>query len=248
MNDRDEFYIGYEPSMPPGLAGRVRAAVVVVCLLLISVAVVLVVVQRPLAGGSFDYGRRQTWTGLLVRTPAPAILVPTRHGYGRFWLVGRGKHGADAALGPVSEGWVQVIGTLISRDPWRMVEVVSVSRVPAPERTTAVAPEPDTLGRDVTLRGEIVDSKCFLGVMNPGERVVHRDCAVRCLSGGVPPMLAYRDDHGRTDVAVLVDAHGRLLHEAVHDAVGRPVRARGRLFRVNGQPVFQLASIAGGAP
>ena len=40
-----------------------------------------------------------------------------------------------------------------------------------------------------TLIGEIVDSKRYLGVMNPGNGKVHRDCAVRCLSGGIPPIF-----------------------------------------------------------
>lgn len=248
MMPADEFYIGYEPSLPPGLARRVRAAVAVAVAILVATTVLIVRTQRPLASASFDYGNHQTWEGRLVRTPAPALLVPTPHGVGWFWLVGRGKHGADEAIGSVPDGRVRVAGTLISRDPWRMIEAIAVS----PSAATAGEPptpiEPHTDGRDVTLRGEIVDSKCFLGVMNPGERVVHRDCAIRCLRGGVPPMLAYHDDEGRADLAALVDAHGRLLHDALHDAVGRPITARGRLFRLNGQPVFQLASVSGVAP
>ena len=99
----------------------------------------------------------------------------------------------------------------------------------------------------MTLDGEIVDSKCFLGVMNPGERVVHRDCAIRCLSGGVPPMLAYTTKDGRYDLAVLVDSRGRLLHDTLHHLAGQPIAARGRLFTINGQPVFQVSSLAGRA-
>jgi hypothetical protein len=45
-----------------------------------------------------------------------------------------------------------------------------------------------SLGRH-TFRGEIVDSKCWMGVMNPGVLTPHRACAVRCISGGIPPML-----------------------------------------------------------
>ena len=37
----------------------------------------------------------------------------------------------------------------------------------------------------VTLTGEIVDSKCFLGVMNPGNLKPHKACAIRCISGGI---------------------------------------------------------------
>jgi len=248
MMPNDEFYIGYEPSMPPGLARRVRAVVLIAAVVIAAAAALIVRTQRPLASASFDYGNHQSWTGLLVRAPAPALLVPTAHGVGWFWLVGRGKHGADTVIGLVPDGWVEVAGTLISRDPWRMIEVVAVSRAAAPGRAPPVPVAPETAGHEVTLRGEIVDSKCFLGVMNPGERLVHRDCAIRCLSGGVPPMLAYRDDEGRDGLAVLVDAHGRRLHDALHHAVGRPISARGRLFSLNGQPVFQLASVSGVAP
>lgn len=248
MTPADEFYIGYEPSMPPALARRVRAAVVIAATVMVAVAGLIVCTQRPLARVAFDYGHHQRWTGLLVRSPAPAVLVPTAHGVGWFWLVGRGKHGADEAIESVPDGWVQIVGTLISRDPWRMIEVSAASPAAAPGETPQGSLAPDTPGHEVTLHGEIVDSKCFLGVMNPGERVVHRDCAIRCLSGGVPPMLAYRDEEGRDSLAVLVDAHGRLLHDALHHAVGRPVRANGRLFRLNGQPVLQLASVSGDAP
>jgi hypothetical protein len=245
MKHEDEFYIGYEPALPPGIGRSVRLTVIAVALIVIGIASLLAGVQRPLAASSFEFGTERTWTGWLVRTPAPALIVQTAHGQGRFWLVGRGKRGAETAIGSLPEGWVRVKGTLISRDPWRMIEAREVTPTRAPAPGSPPVLEPTTAARLVTLRGEIVDSKCFLGVMNPGERVVHRDCAIRCLSGGVPPMLAFQDDRGRVDLAVLVDAGGRLLHGAVHDAVGRPVQAHGRLFTINGQPVFQLASLAG---
>jgi hypothetical protein len=83
--------------------------------------------------------------------------------------------------------------------------------------------------------GEIVDSKCFLGVMNPGERTVHRDCAIRCLSGGVPPMLAYRDAAG-THLALLLGADADLLRRGV----GRAVTLSGRLSGPEDAEVFVI--------
>src|SRR5262249_27089733 len=47
------------------------------------------------------------------------------------------------------------------------------------------------LGR-ATLRGEIVDSKCYLGAMKPGGGRTHRGCALLCLKGGVPPLFVSR--------------------------------------------------------
>jgi hypothetical protein len=248
MTPHDEFYVGYEPTLPPLMARRVRAAVIGAATALLGVALLLTAMQRPLAGSSFDYGQHRKWSGQLVRTPAPAVLVPSPNGHVRYWLVGRGKHGADEVLRGIHDGWIEVVGALVSREDWRMIEAASVSPAPAPDGAASLVVEPDQPGRTLTVRGEIVDSKCFLGVMNPGERTVHRDCAIRCLNGGVPPMLAWRDRDGRAGLAVLVDARGRLLHEQVHHAVGRKVDVSGRLFQVNGQPVFQLASIAGVVP
>ncbi len=245
MSDHDEFYIGYEPGLPPGIARVVWPTVVTAVACLSSVAVALTLAQRPLADASFDYGHEQSWTGWLQRTPAPALVIPHARGEQRLWLVGRGKFGAEGALDGVVEGWVRITGTQISRHPWRMVEIASAVAVPPPPGSALLRRRPHTPARPVVLHGEIVDSKCYLGVMNPGERVVHRDCAIRCLSGGVPPMLAFEGEAGRPDLAVLVDAHGGLLHDRVHAHVGGQVRVEGRLSDVDGQPVLQVLSIHG---
>jgi hypothetical protein len=104
----------------------------------------------------------------------------------------------------VAPGWVTLSGTPIEREAWRMIEIVpgSVQRAVPPAPPPALTPR---VARARTLRGEIVDSKCFLGVMNPGERTVHRDCATRCLSGGVPAMFAYHDETG-SHLALLLGA------------------------------------------
>lgn len=245
MNQNDEFYIGYEGAMPSGMAAAVRTAVVLAAAAAVLMAIVFTVSQRPLAASRFEFGRARSVEGYLRRLPSPALLVREGGGWRRFWLVSTGKFGV--VTGRQKDGWVRLTGTLIEREHWSMLEVQPGSI----EASGALGetPPPDTLsiGRPATFTGEIVDSKCFLGVMNPGERVVHRDCAIRCLSGGVPPMLAYATADGRRDLAVLVDADGRLLHDELHHAAGHQVSARGRLFTINGQPVFQLTSLAGQA-
>jgi hypothetical protein len=47
-----------------------------------------------------------------------------------------------------------------------------------------------------TLVGEIVDSKCYLGIMNPGETNPHRECAALCIRGGIPPLIIAHDADG----------------------------------------------------
>lgn len=245
MSD-DEFYIGYEPVMPEAIGRRVRMVVAAMAAIAVGVGALVTAAQRPLADASFAYGRVETWHGYLVRTPAPALLVPRGAGFERVWLVGRGKHGAEAVLGTLGAEWVAVHGSEIERHPWRMVEVAHASAT----TKEATLPRPSDLvpdrGRAFRARGEIVDSKCFLGVMNPGERTVHRDCAIRCLSGGVTPMLSFTDDAGQRAIAVLVDREGLVPPADLTPWVGRQVEVAGRLHTLGDVMVLQLESVSGG--
>jgi hypothetical protein len=81
------------------------------------------------------------------------------------------------------------------------------------------------------LAGEIVDSKCFFGVMNPGELKPHRACAVRCISGGIPPVLCVRDAAGRACYFWLVGPEGEPIGRALLDFVAEPVLVEGEVRR-----------------
>jgi hypothetical protein len=83
-----------------------------------------------------------------------------------------------------------------------------------------------------TFRGEIVDSKCYLGVMKPGEGKTHRSCASLCLRGGIPPALRVEGD-ARTEpgLLLLVDADGHPLGPRVLPWVAQPVEITGQVTR-----------------
>jgi hypothetical protein len=147
---------------------------------------------------------------------------------GRVWLVGPGKHGAEAMLAHLPDGPVTVRGKRIERGGMQMFEVVEAhGAAAAGEARRDSTPRS---GATVTLRGEIVDSKCFLGVMNPGEGAVHRDCARRCLSGGIPPMLLVRDGAGREQLVALVSRSGGRIPELAGLA-GSAAEVSGALVR-----------------
>jgi hypothetical protein len=82
-----------------------------------------------------------------------------------------------------------------------------------------------------TLSGEIVDSKCYLGVMNPGQLTPHRACAVRCISGGIPPVLLVRQNNGPPLYFLLVSSDGRMVNRQVLDMVAQPVQISGEVIR-----------------
>jgi hypothetical protein len=134
---------------------------------------------------------------------------------------------------------VRILGALARRGNARLLEVESIGAAGAAPAAEAPA-APELLG-DFTLSGEIVDSKCWTGVMNPGEGKTHLDCAVRCLSGGLTPMLVVRDSAGHERHLVLTDDHGGPMPRTLLPAVGRPVSVSGSVRR-EGELLFLRAA------
>jgi hypothetical protein len=90
----------------------------------------------------------------------------------------------------------------------------------------------------VTVNGEIVDSKCYLGVMNPGQGKVHRDCAARCLSGGIPPIFVSTDGH---EQLLLVGLDGRALgRDALREFIAEPITIRGDLLQLGDSRLLKI--------
>jgi hypothetical protein len=235
VTEEDEFYIGYEAGVPPGMRPVIVRAVVAAIAIALVVAVWLVSQQQPLAESRFEFGTTRSFDGYLTLSPAPVLIIVDRDGHHPHWLVARGKFGAAAALDKVAPGWVTLSGSLIERERWRMIEVAAGSV--RPHSSAAPPPAPAaTSSRPVTLTGEIVDGKCYLGVMNPGERIVHRDCAARCLAGGVPAMFAYRDASG-AHLALLLGAGVALTAKDV----GRSIVLSGALSGPEDALVFAIA-------
>lgn len=234
---KDDFYIGYEPQMPQALATRIRGVAVSLIVLAVAVALGVVTAQARFGGGVFEFGRARVFEGRIVEHPYPRLNMDGAAG--GYWLVGPGKHGAARLVSGMNGRVVQITGTLIERDGDRMVQVDPGGVVTQP----GTADRPQATLRDmgtVVLRGEIVDSKCHLGVMKPGEGPVHRDCAMRCLLGGVPPMLIVHAP-GPIRRLPLVAPDGGASTVDLEPWVARPVRVRGVLYARDGEEYLGVA-------
>jgi hypothetical protein len=215
----DDFYVGYQPRAPRGLGLFVRGAAVGVGLLAALIGLVLLYGQGPFDRGTFAYLDYRSYSGVLRLGPYPRI-----DGY---WLVGPGKHGADAADLGGEGAQLRMKGALIENGADRMLEVLpgSIERGPAGAVTADVE-----LGRAI-LTGEIVDTKCYFGVMKPGRGKVHRACAARCLSGGIPAGLLVRDAEGTARVVMLAGRDGRAVSREAARLAGDRVTVAGALVR-----------------
>ncbi len=214
-----EFYIGYAPRQPRRIARTVCRFVVGLNALAAAVALVLLFAQRPFARSTFEFQQYREFMGTVELKPYPALLVgrPGGKDFSRYLLVAPGKHGADAEVHSLAGKAVHLQGSLIYRAGQTMVELMPGSVQALKKEPAAVSVA--TLG-EATLRGEIVDSKCYLGVMNPGRTKVHRDCAARCISGGVPPAFVTADGF-----YLLTGGDGRPIQREVLDWVGETIEA-----------------------
>jgi hypothetical protein len=239
MND---FYVGYLLKAQTALAGFVRKVIVVLGLVVVTMALMLVVAQEPFANSTFEYGKVRSFEGVVEAQPFPTLLVarPGEIGlhdkYSRYLLVAPGKHGADDLVASVDGKQIRLQGQLIYRDGGTMVELVPSSIV-----AVGNAPPVQEIAHDlgtVTVTGEIVDSKCYLGVMNPGQGKVHRDCAARCLSGGIPPIFITTDGNQQL---LLVGPDGRALgRDALREFIAEPIQIQGELLETGSTQLLKV--------
>jgi len=236
MPDRnDDFYIGYKPRTTPAIARRVRTAVFPILALAAVIALALASGQSDFSAAAFDFGNVQEFEGRLTTEPYPLLHLADSCPH---LLVDTGKRGPSQELGELDGLRVRASGQLVHRAEGRMIELAA----PAVE---AVDSEPLPAGEEIsfgsrTLIGEIVDTKCYLGVMKPGSGKPHRSCAARCISGGVPPALLAHGDDGTSRLFMLVGGDGGPLGPELLGIVAQPVSVTGTVTRSDGLWYMQV--------
>ncbi|HQX63273.1 MAG TPA: hypothetical protein PK593_07410, partial [Thermomicrobiales bacterium] len=217
---------------------------------LAAVAGALASVQRPLGQGQFAWDSEEEFCGRLQTSPIPGLwtvagAAPAGTPFtGAFLpLVGEGKHGPDADLVVAGDRDVVLRGHRIERYGKQLIEVTGESSSGGKilQEPGMAPPAQVALGRQL-LRGEIVDSKCWFGVMKPALGKAHKDCAIRCISGGAPPAFVVRsagaDGRERTLVLLLAASDGAPLGPRILDLVAEPVEIAGEVSRLGDQLLF----------
>ncbi len=239
MDSEPEFYIGWQGTAPPRTGAFARTVVLSLAALAAVVAAVAALAQRPAGDAIFEFGQRANFKGLFRQSPYPHLLVPRPGSTGddaafsRYYLVSQFKFGVPVeAAAAFDEKWVSLDGTLIYRGDQTMIELVpNTLEAAVPGEDIPLAPAPPADLGTFTFQGEIVDSKCYLGVMNPGNLETHRACAVRCISGGIPPVLLVRQENGAPIYLLLTGPGGDSVNQEVLDLVALPVEITGDLTR-----------------
>lgn len=229
----DEFFVGYLPMSRQAArfslagAGSIAAAVLLAGLVFAGF-------QRS-PGDDLRpgvYGAEHA--GLLFQHPYPHLRTLNADGAVTTLLfTGWTKNNPSVPADKVEQA-VVVSGNVYERGSLRMFEgaggFAPATRLAAADVTRLRAVTEDDLG-EVTLDGEVVDSKCFAGRMRPGVGHGHRACAQLCILGGIPPVLVTIDADGRETHYVLASVNGGPLNDAAAPFAAEPVTVRGRLMR-----------------
>lgn len=219
----DDFYVGYLP-MPPAYKRSLIAICCVLAAAILASAISLASSHREGGDGIWDTGHEVTLTGDISHSPYPHL---TLNDGTTVFLVEVGKKGAQERIRALGDGLGTCRGWAITRDGRRILELAPEPDAVVIEAKPAhFAPQRAKRG-EVTLRGEIVDYKCYLGAMKPGDGKGHKACASLCIGNGIPPVLV-TTANGTTEYLVLTDETGRgpVSQLAAHFA-GEPVVVTG---------------------
>ncbi len=243
-----DFYIGWQSKCAPMLARFSRRAVAALIVVVPVVSAAVAWFQNPVDRGRFEFGTVRPFEGVLYERPIPRLHVANPDGVQLdYVLVGAGKFGPPGVVAGAHGHRVRFSGTVIERDPLRMIEMNRPETFEVLDATGVVPPPAQgehqgaVLGSG-TFTGELVDTKCYSGVMRPATGKVHRACAIRCLSGGVPPGLLVRDARGDGVVFLLAGPGDEPLQYDVQLA-GTLIEVDGRVELQGDTPVLRVQSL-----
>ena len=245
--ENDAFYIGWMEKAPKAFSRHIKITLVILIPLVIITGVLLALYQKQFATGNFEFGKLTEVKGIYFNGPVPSLKVINGKdifGHRSFItipLIGFGKAGAAGTIAEIEKQKgksldrkeVTMKGTLLYNDGKLLLQI-DANDAPlvklGNDAASTLLPEKTDLGEQ-EISGEIVDPKCFFGVMKPGQGKPHKDCAIRCILGGIPPVLRVQDEKGNENYYLVLGENGEPINEKVRQFVAEPVTIRANLVK-----------------
>ena len=232
----DDFYVGWSGEAPKGYASKGLQFFVGGLLAMLLVAVLFVTNQSKYIDSEYEYGVLQEVSGYLVQNPMWGIRVEEEGMIKTIPIVGFGKMGPGPTLTEMMETHELQEGTMVTlRGMLTHYQGKYLMELTEGANSLVSSGQQVMLERNIemkgvsTLEGEIMDPKCFFGVMNPAFKAVHRSCAIRCISGGMPPLLAIRENGVFVDYYFVHGAQMEAINKQILPYVGVPVKLTGTI-------------------
>ncbi len=245
------FYIGWQP-----IANKVfslfakKVSAIIICIALVAVFLISFN-QKHIAPSQFIFDDKKEYAGQLILKPFPALRTVTgKDVYGNpiiktYPLINIWKFGADSLVKNIltnTEAAAVVLkGDILKRDS--VEEIVlnyGATAIQLKNKNSSLDKIKMADGKDTIINGEIIDPKCYFGAMNPGEGKPHRSCAIRCIEGGIMPMVTYKGINGKMNYAILLGEKGETLNNVIAYAVAEPVQLTGKLYKLDNWNILQV--------
>lgn len=226
----DDFFIGWLPA-PVRYIQFLRPIILAGLFAFLGIGLLLPSSQQSPGTAQWYEGDEVTLAGTVDLLPYAVLRVKDEAlGNKTVFVVEMGKHGAHARLAAYQHQSVSLRGTLLHRDERWMLELAEEPDAiqTKPSLQPISRPVVHSLGTQ-TLRGEIVDSKCYLGAMKPGGGKTHKACAVLCLKGGIPPTFVTKDEQQRETYYLLTSTDGTPLSTDCYPFVGDRIEVKGQV-------------------
>ncbi|GAB5555509.1 MAG: hypothetical protein Sapg2KO_51000 [Saprospiraceae bacterium] len=248
------YFIGWNDQMPARNKKALRKLLIPVFIGIPVLTFCLVFFSKPFNDHQFELGNVKSFTGTYYADPFPVILLEegqVPEGYDpAALLVGYGKNGAKGFMesiekerGGLTGKQVELHGTLIYGDGKVLIELTKKEASLGKIISNNIQLTQPIGNTEQQLSGEILDPKCWFGVMKPAEGKVHKSCAIRCISGGISPVFRVQSDSGNK-YYVLKGKTGEDINQMVLSYVGEPVQIQGKSYRQNGWQVLEVGEIS----
>jgi len=236
--ERDEFYVLYLP-MPRRLGRFAWTAIIGVLALMFGAALLLGSSQPDPGSGVWSDSTIEEITGVLAAAPYAVLFPDGTTPAVPMLVVEAGKHGGRPRADAFHARHVRLRGTMLRREGRTLIELTEGSDAITPVSGSNAFPELEPL-HQTTIRGEIVDAKCWHGAMKPGDGRAHKACAALCIRGGVAPVLVSQDADAGTTVYLLTSPDGGPLDDRALDMLAEPVDVQGEIADWRGLPVIRV--------
>ena len=230
MKKNDEFYVSYiEGSLGTKTKQTLKRFALVSVLLLVIAALLFSFAQKSFKNSTFELTSATKITGVFHENPYPMLRVEVADNeFKNILLLGFGKSSANPFLEKLQDEvkdlngkTISIEGNLIYYNGKTLIQITDDEKVLLKNNSKSKTPLKETVSK-MTLQGEIIDPKCYFGVMKPGKGKIHRSCAVRCISGGIPPVLATTDKNNMSQYFLLTDLKGLPINKDVLPFIGKP--------------------------
>ena len=247
MDNKNDFFIGWLDKTPSDYANKTKVFLLTIFPILVLSALAFINSQKPVNNSTFEFGKLTTVEGTLIEKPVPMLRMKVGENlsnqaiYQHLMLVDVMKFGAEKAIGEMEKianhslygKAIKLQGTLIYYNGKTVMELTEGAKAFLGLSNQKAYPTiPHSNVGMTKMRGEIVDPKCFFGVMKPGEGKPHKSCAVRCLSGGIPAVFATKDKNNNQQYYILLGEDGNSINAELLDFTADHIQISGKVAQM----------------